>query len=113
MRITLPSADHVIVNASPPTSTRLMQSFDRTSQKRTLPSLEQLASSDSLTGLKRTFSIPDECPRNSVEYLKWGRSGFQIRSVRSAEPVAINEPAGFHARVRMLHRDISLWPASQ
>jgi hypothetical protein len=67
-----------------------------------VPSLEQLANSDSFTGLKITFSIPDEWPRSSVEYLTWGRSGFQIRSVRSAEPVAIKRPVGFQARVRML-----------
>lgn len=42
------------------------------------------------------------CPRSSVEYRTAGRSGFQMRSVRSAEPVAISWPAGFHASERML-----------
>lgn len=100
--IVLPSADHERVNASPPTSRRLTQVLERTSQKRTVPSVEQLASSASRAGLKRTFSMAAECPRSSVEYLTAGRSGFQIRSVRSAEPVAISWPAGFHAKVRML-----------
>lgn len=46
--------------------------------------------------------MPAECPRSSVEYRTAGRSGFQMRSVRSTEPVAINWPAGFHASVRIL-----------
>lgn len=100
--IVLPSADQDKVKASPPTSRRLTHVLERTSQKRTVPSVEQLASSASRTGLKRTFSMPAECPRSSVEYRTAGRSGFQIRSVRSAEPVAISWPAGFHASVRML-----------
>ena len=81
--------------------------LERTSQKRTVPSAEQLASSDSLMGLNAACSIPEECPRNSVEYLTSARSGFQIRSVRSAEPVAISEPVGFQARVRILARETS------
>jgi len=72
-----------------------------------VPSLEQLASSESLTGLKRTFSMPAEWPRSSVEYLTCARSGFQIRSVRSAEPVAMSWPVGFHASVRILRCQIS------
>lgn len=101
MRI-LPSADQDIVNASPPTSRRLTQVFDRTSQNLTVPSVEQLASSESLTGLNNTFSMPAEWPRSSVEYLTAGRSGFQMRRVRSAEPVAMSCPVGFHAIVRIL-----------
>jgi hypothetical protein len=89
-RTTLPSADHASVKASPPTSTRLTQFFERTSQKRTVPSAEQLASSDSFTGLNATCSIPEVCPRSSVEYLTSGRSGFHIRRVRSADPVAMS-----------------------
>lgn len=46
--------------------------------------------------------MPAVCPRSSVEYRTAGRSGFQMRSVRSIEPVAINWPAGFHASVRRL-----------
>lgn len=101
MRI-LPSADQDIVNASPPTSRRLTQVFDRTSQNLTVPSVEQLASSESLTGLNNTFSMPAEWPRSSVEYLTAGRSGFQMRRVRSAEPVAMSCPVGFHAIVRIV-----------
>lgn len=66
--IVLPSADQESVNASPPTSRRLTHVLERTSQKRTVPSAEQLASSASRTGLKRAFSIPAVWPRNSVEY---------------------------------------------
>lgn len=55
---TLPSADQLKVNASPPTSRWLTHVFERTSHIRTVPSLEQLASSESRAGLKRTFSIP-------------------------------------------------------
>lgn len=102
---TRPSADQDSVNASPPTSRRLTQVLERTSQKRTVPSVEQLASSDSRTGLNVTFSTPAEWPRRSVEYLTAGRSGFQMRRVRSADPVAINWPVGFHARVRMLYEE--------
>lgn len=98
----LPSADHERVNASPPTSSLLTHVLDRTSQKRTVPSAEQLASSASRTGLNRTSSTAAECPRSSVEYRTAGRSGFQMRRVRSAEPVAISCPAGFHAKVRRL-----------
>lgn len=98
----LPSADQESVNASPPTSKRLTQVFERTSQKRTVPSAEQLASSASRTGLKRTFSTTEVWPRSSVEYRTAGRSGFQMRKVLSAEPVAISWPAGFHANVRIL-----------
>ena len=99
---TFTSADQDNVKASPPTSKRLTQVLDRTSQKRTVPSVEQLANSDSRTGLKSTFSTPAEWPRRSVEYLTAGRSGFQIRRVRSADPVAMSCPVGFHARVRIL-----------
>jgi hypothetical protein len=98
----LPSADQDKVKASPPTSSRLTHVLERTSQKRTVPSVEQLANSASRTGLKRTFSIAAEWPRSSVEYRAFGRSGFQMRKVRSAEPVAISWPVGFHASVRML-----------
>lgn len=91
-----------MVNASPPTSSWLTQDFDRTSQMRTVPSVEQLANSESRTGLKRTFSIPAAWPRRSVEYLACARSGFQMRRVRFAEPVAISCPVGFHAIVRIL-----------
>jgi len=110
--IVLPSADHERVKASPPTSKRLTHVLERTSQKRTVPSVEQLASSASRTGLKRTFSTGAECPRSSVEYLIAGRSGFHIRSVRSAEPVAISWPVGFQANVRRLFTGvISNYPA--
>jgi hypothetical protein len=104
---TLPSADQDNVNASPPTSRRLTHVFDRTSQNLTVPSVEQLASSESLTGLNNTFSMPAEWPRNSVEYLTAGRSEFQMRRVRSAEPVAMSCPVGFHAIVRILWQRIN------
>ena len=99
---TFPSADQERENASPPTSRRLTHDFVRTSQKHTVPSAEQLASSASRTGLNAIFSMPAVWPFNSVEYRTFGRSGFQIRSVRSAEPVAMSWPVGFHARVRSL-----------
>lgn len=56
----LPSADQDRVNGSPPTSRRLTQFLERTSQNRTVPSVEQLAISASRTGLKITFSMPAE-----------------------------------------------------
>ena len=35
-------------------------------------------------------------------FFSWGLSGFQIRRVRSCEPVAIRWPVGFQAIVRVL-----------
>lgn len=104
---TFPSALQLIVKhppstPCPPTSTLLTQFLLLTSQNRTVPSLLQLATSDSRTGLNATFSIPPVWPRSSVLYFTFERSGFQIRSVRSAEPVAISVPVGFQDRVRRL-----------
>ena len=106
--IELPSTDQESVNASPPTSSRLTHVLERTSQKRTVPSAEQLASSASRTGLKTALSMAAVCPRSSVENRAAGRSGFQIRRVRSAEPVAISWPVGFQASVRILFIEMNV-----
>jgi hypothetical protein len=45
-------------------------------------------------------------PRSSVLFFTCGFSGFQMRNVRSAEPVAIRCPVGFHAMVRILHAEM-------
>ena len=55
------------MKASPRPFTSLMQVLLRTSQNLTTPSLLTLQSSDSLTGLKATFSIGAPCPLRSVE----------------------------------------------
>lgn len=46
--------------------------------------------------------MPAVWPRNSVLFFTCGFSGFQMRKVRSAEPVAMRWPVGFHAMVRIL-----------
>jgi hypothetical protein len=56
----LPSALQVSVNGSPPTSSFVTHVLLRVSQNRTVPSEEQLANSNSRTGLKSTFSTA--CP---------------------------------------------------
>lgn len=98
----LPSPAHASVKASPPTATLAVQALLRTSQKRTVPSDEHDASSASFVGFQATRSMPPVCARSSVLFFTAALSGFQIRRVRSAEPVAIRRPVGFQARVRRL-----------
>jgi hypothetical protein len=103
--ISVPSGLHASVNGCSPTCTAPTLAFDRTSQNRTNPSVLQLASSFSLIGWNATRSS-ETAPltptaRNSVEFLTFGFSGFHIRRVRSAAPVATNVPGAFHDSVRM------------
>src|ERR1700761_9031992 len=65
-RRTLPSTLQLSVNGSPPTSSLLTQTVVRVSQNLTVPSEEQLANSNSLTGLKRTFSTACPWPLSSI-----------------------------------------------
>jgi hypothetical protein len=65
-RRTLPSVLQLRVNGSPPTSSFDVQLLLRVSQNRTVPSDEQLANSNSRTGLNSTFSTAWPCPLNSV-----------------------------------------------
>ena len=53
----VPSGLHVTVKPSPPSLTSALQFFVRTSQKRTVPSALQLASSASFVGFHATRSI--------------------------------------------------------
>ena len=99
---TLPSAAHAIVSPSPPSCTVAVQVLLLTSQNLHVPSLLTDANSASLVGFQATRSIPPVCPLNSVLFFTCGFSGFHIRSVRSAEPVAIRCPVGFQAMVRIL-----------
>lgn len=99
---TLPSPAHATVNPSPPKFTTATHCLFRTSQNRQVPSPETLANSASLVGLNATRSIADVWPLSSVEFFTCGFSGFQIRNVRSALPVAIRVPDGFQAMVRMV-----------
>lgn len=75
------------------------------SQNRTMPSVLQLASSFSLTGWNATRSscVDGGTPgvRSSVEFLTFVFSGFQMRSVRSAAPVAMKVPDAFQLSVRI------------
>lgn len=100
--MTLPSAAQQSVQPSPPSETVAVQFLLRTSQNLQVPSLETDVSSASLIGFHPTATIPPVCPRNSVLLVTFGLSGFHTRSVRSAEPVAIRVPVGFHAIERML-----------
>ncbi len=99
---TLPSAAHAMVNPSPPSCTVAVQALLRTSQNLHVPSLLTEASSASLVGFQATRSTPPVWPRSSVLFFTCGFSGFHIRSVRSADPVAMRCPVGFQAMVRML-----------
>ena len=99
---TLPSVLQARVNGSPPTSSFAIAFFVLVSQNRTVPSPEQLASSNSLTGLKKTFSTVWPCPFSSVWLRGLVRSGFHIRMVLSLAPVAINPPETFQEIVRWL-----------
>ena len=99
---TLPSAAHAIVKPSPPSCTVAVHVLLRTSQNLQAPSLETEANSASFVGLNATLSICPVCPLSSVLFLTCGFSGFHMRRVRSAEPVAIRCPVGFHAMVLML-----------
>ena len=101
---TLPSAAHAIVKPSPPNCTVAVHVLLRTSQNLHVPSLLTDANSASFVGFHATRSIPPVCPRNSVLFFTCGFSGFQIRKVRSAEPVAMRWPVGFQAMVRILER---------
>lgn len=99
---TLPSAAHAIVNPSPPSCTVAVHVLLLTSQNLHVPSLLTDANSASFVGFQATRSTPPVCPLNSVLFFTCGFSGFHIRSVRSAEPVAIRWPVGFQAMVRIL-----------
>lgn len=103
--ISLPSGVHASVNGCSPTLTSPTLAFDRMSQNLTVPSVLQLASSFSLIGWKATRSscVLPGTPgvRSSVEFLTFVFSGFHIRNVRSAAPVAMNVPEAFQLNVRM------------
>ena len=101
-RSVLPSVLQLIVKGSPPTSSFATHVLLLVSQNRTVPSEEQLASSNSRTGLKRTFSTACPCPRSSVWLRGLVRSGFHMRTVLSLAPVAIRLPDAFHEIVRWL-----------
>ena len=101
---TLPSAAHAIVNPSPPSCTVAVHVLLLTSQNLHVPSLLTDANSASFVGFHATRSIPPVCPLNSVLFFTCGFSGFHIRNVRSAEPVAMRWPVGFQAMVRILVR---------
>ena len=105
----LPSVLQHNVKGSPPTSTLLTQLLLRVSQNRTVPSDEHLASSNSRTGLNRTFSTAWPWPRSSVCERGLMRSGFHIRTVLSLAPVAIRPPDAFQEIVRWLceEREVS------
>lgn len=107
---TLPSAAHAIVNPSPPSCTVAVHVLLLTSQNRHVPSLLTDASSASFVGFQATRSIPPVCPLSSVLFFTCGFSGFHIRSVRSAEPVAMRWPVGFQAIVRMVR--VGTWASS-
>lgn len=104
---TLPSAAHAIVSPSPPSCTTAVQALFRTSQNLQVPSLETEANSASLVGFQATRSMPPPWPLRSVLFLTCGFSGFQMRKVRSAEPVAIKLPLGLQAMVRILGGGVS------
>lgn len=103
--ISLPSGVHASVKGCSPTFTSPTLAFDRMSQNRTMPSVLQLASSFSLIGWNATRSsdVAAVAPgvRSSVEFLTFVFSGFHIRNVRSAAPVAMNVPDAFQLIVRM------------
>lgn len=86
---TLPSGAHAMVKPSPPSCTTATQVLARTSQKRQVPSVETEASSASLVGFQATRSMAAVWPRSSVLFFTCGFSGFQMRRMRSAEPVAM------------------------
>ena len=96
---TVPSTLQAKVNASPPMSSFVEHVLFFVSQNRTVPSPEQLANSNSLTGLNSTFSTPCVCPLSSIWLFGCVRSGFQTRMVLSVAPVAICDPVAFHAIV--------------
>ena len=98
---TVPSTLHESDIASPSMSSFVVHVLLFVSQKRTVPSLEQLASSNSLTGLYSTFSTEWLWPLSSICCFGWGFSGFQIRIVLSVAPVAICVPVKF--------QDMVLW----
>lgn len=64
------------MKVSPRPRTSLKQFLVLTSQNFTIPSPLTLQSSESLTGLKATFSIGAEWPLRSVEKRATGFSGF-------------------------------------
>lgn len=102
---TLPSPAQVTVKPSPPNWTVAIQVLLRTSQNRHVPSLETEANSASFVGFHSTRSMAAAWPRSSVLFFTCGFSGFQMRKVRSEDPVAIKWPVGFHAIVRILRWD--------
>ena len=103
--ISVPSGLHANVKGISPTLTSPTLAFVRISQNLTMPSVPQLASSFSLMGWKATRSRLVEmvapCMRSSVEFLTLVFSGFHIRSVLSAAPVAMKVPDAFQDSVRI------------
>ena len=99
----LPSGVHASVNGHSPTLTSPTLALDRMSQNLTMPSEVELASSFSLIGWKETRSREAVVlgVRSSVEFLELVFSGFQMRSVLSAAPVAMKVPEAFHDIERM------------
>lgn len=103
--ISLPSGAHARVKGCSPTLISPTLAFDRMSQNLTMPSVLQLASSFSLIGWNATRSseVAAVAPgvRSSVEFFTFVLSGFHIRNVRSAAPVAMNVPEAFQLIVRI------------
>ncbi len=101
----VPSGFQASVNGRSPTLTSPTLALDRTSQNRTMPSVPQLASSFSLIGWKATRSSDTVAGApgvlSSVEFLTFVFSGFHMRNVRSAAPVATKVPDAFQEMVRM------------
>lgn len=98
----MPSTLHESVKGSPPMSSFEVAFLLRVSQKRTVPSAAQLASSNSRTGLKSTFSTVKVWPFNSVWARELVLSGFQTRIVLSEAPVATSPPEAFQDMVLCL-----------
>ena len=105
----LPSEDQQSDNPLAPSDTVLIHLLLRTSQKRTVLSVETDASSASFVGFHTTFSMADLCPLSSVLFLMFGFSGFHMRNVPIWEPVAMNWPVGFQAIVRILGVKLLAW----
>lgn len=101
----LPSEAQLKDSPLAPRCTVWMHVLLRTSQKRTVPSVDTDANSASFVGFQATLSIAPVWPRSSVLFFTCGFSGFHIRRVRSCEPVAIRCPLGFQAIVRILCED--------
>ena len=98
-----PSGAQLRLSPSDPSWIVCRHALVLTSQNLHVPSIDTDASSASLVGFHATCSMAAACPRSSVLYLTSAFSGFHTRSVLSAEPVAISEPRGFQAMVRILY----------